>query len=45
MTVADLIGQIIFGWGSVFALAAMFVYSDDLSNGNIEKEVTKEPDR
>ena len=38
MTLPDVIGQIIFGWGSIAALVALFVYSDELGDGNIEKD-------
>jgi mannose/fructose/N-acetylgalactosamine-specific phosphotransferase system component IIB len=38
MTPADIIGQIVFGWGSIAALMALLVYSDELADGNIEKD-------
>lgn len=31
---ADLFGQIV-GWGSILAIVLLFIYSDDLSDGNV----------
>ena len=41
MTPADIIGQIVFGWGSIAALMALLVYSDELGDGNIERKEKK----
>lgn len=35
MTTIDLIGQLVFGWGSIATSVALFVYADDLGDGNV----------